>query len=134
MATMRASMVSAPTLRACMTKLPLLLSVPPVTVAPAVFSTGTGSPVSSDSSTVDWPSSTMPSTGTDSPGRTRSLSPTWTVSSGTSVSLPSAAIRRAVFGARFSSARMALPVFSRARSSSTCPSSTSTMMTAAASK
>ena len=38
-----------------------------------------------------------------------------------------------VFGARFSSARMAPPVCSRARSSSTWPSKTSTVMTAAAS-
>ena len=76
MATMRASMVSLPTLRASMTKLPLLLSVPPVTWVPGVFSTGTGSPVSSDSSTVERPSTTRPSTGTASPGRTRRRSPT----------------------------------------------------------
>ena len=43
-------------------------------------------------------------------------------------------MRRAVLGARSSSARMAPDVCSRARSSSTCPSSTSTVMTAAASK
>ena len=43
-------------------------------------------------------------------------------------------MRRAVLGARLSSARMAPPVCSRARSSRTWPSSTSTMMTEAASK
>ena len=42
--------------------------------------------------------------------------------------------RRAVLGARLSNARIAPPVCSRARSSSTWPSSTSTVMTAAASK
>ena len=41
---------------------------------------------------------------------------------------------RAVFGARPSSPRIALLVRLRARSSSTCPSSTSTTMTAAGSK
>ena len=51
-----------------------------------------------------------------------------------SSSLPSARTRRAVFGASFSSARMALPVLSRARNSSTWPSRTSTVTTAAASK
>ena len=43
-------------------------------------------------------------------------------------------ILRAVFGARSSSARMAPLVVSRARSSRTCPSRTSTVITAAASK
>jgi len=41
--------------------------------------------------------------------------------------------RRAVFGARFSRARMALPVCSRARNSRTWPRRTRTVMTAAAS-
>ena len=54
-----------------MTKLPLPFSVPPVTRSPAVFSTGTGSPVSIDSSTALRPSTTVPSTGILSPGRTR---------------------------------------------------------------
>ena len=40
------------------------------------FSTGNGSPVSIDSSTLERPSSTTPSTGTFSPGRTRRRSPT----------------------------------------------------------
>ena len=43
-------------------------------------------------------------------------------------------MRRAVLGARSSSARMAPLVLSRARSSSTCPSRTRTVITAAASK
>ena len=86
------------------------------------------------SSTFDRPSSTAPSRGTLSPGRTRRRSPTWTAASGTSSSDPSSRTRRAIAGARLSSARIAPPVCSRARNSSIWPSSTSTTMTAAASK
>ena len=43
-------------------------------------------------------------------------------------------VTRAVAGARFNNARIALPVRLRARSSSTCPSSTRTTIIAAASK
>ena len=60
--------------------------------------------------------------------------PTCTCSSGTSSSVPSARSRRAVRGARPRSALMAPLVWLRARSSSTWPSSTSTVITAAASK
>ena len=84
------SSVSLPTRSARMTKLPVPLTVPPVTLSPAVFSTGSGSPVIMDSSTLEWPSTTTPSTGTLSPGTTRSLSPTFTWSSGTSWSPPGA--------------------------------------------
>ena len=79
--TIWASMVSLPTRSARMTKLPDWLMVPPLTRSPSVFSTGIGSPVSIDSSTVLRPSSTTPSTGILSPGRTRSRSPTATSSS-----------------------------------------------------
>ena len=58
-----------------MTSEPFLLSVPPVTASPSVFSTGSGSPVIIDSSTDERPSITLPSTGMLSPGRTRSRSP-----------------------------------------------------------
>ena len=71
----RDSMVSAPTFSARMTSVPFRLSVPPVTASPSVFSTGSGSPVSMDSSIDERPSITAPSTGTLSPGRTRSRSP-----------------------------------------------------------
>ena len=54
---------------------------------PALFSTGIGSPVTIDSSTLDAPSITTPSTGIRSPGRTRSRSPTCTSASGTSRSV-----------------------------------------------
>ena len=133
MSTMRASSVSRPTFSARSTKVPLVLSVPAITLAPGALVTGMDSPVIMDSSTAERPSITSPSTGTFSPGRTRRRSPTFTASSGTSRSPPSS-ILRAVAGASFSSARIAPEVRSRADSSSTWPSSTSTVMTAAASK
>ena len=63
MRTICASSVSLPTRSACMTNVPVPFTVPPVTFAPATFSTGIGSPVTIDSSTVVAPSSTTPSTG-----------------------------------------------------------------------
>lgn len=128
------SSVSAPTCSAQTTSPPSPFSVPPVTRSPGAFSTGIGSPVTIDSSTDEWPSSITASVGTRSPALTRSRSPTTTSVRGTSVSTPSSAMRRAVFGASRRSDRMASPVRLRARSSSTCPSSTSVVMTAAASK
>ena len=73
------------------------------------------------------------STGTPSPGRTRNRSPTLTASTGISSSSPPSRRRLALFGARLNKARIAPPVWSRARNSSTWPSRTSTVMTAAAS-
>ena len=134
MRTICASMVSWPTRSARISRPPVPLTVAPVTFSPAVFSTGTGSPLIIDSSTLLWPSSTTPSTGIFSPGRTRRTSPTTTSSSATSCSVPSDDTRRAVLGARPSRARMARPVAERARSSSTWPRSTSAVITAAASK
>ena len=131
---MRASSVSRPVRSARITKLPVVFCVAPVTRAPGPFSTGIGSPVIVDSSTLLRPSSTTPSAGTFSPGRTRSRSPGTTAASGTSASEPSAARRRAVFGARPRSARIAPPVRWRASSSSTWPSSTSVTIMAADSK
>src|SRR5213593_3281027 len=52
-----------------MTKLPVVLTVPPVTRLSGTFSTGIGSPVTIDSSTALRPSTTMPSTVTHSPCR-----------------------------------------------------------------
>ena len=128
------SKVSRPILSARITKLPDLLIVPPITRESFSLVTGMDSPVTMDSSSAERPSRTTPSTGTLSPGRMRSRSPTWTVSSETSSSLPSSFTRRAVFGARSSRARIAPEVASRARNSSTWPISTSTVMTLAASK
>ena len=76
--TMRASIVSAPTFSARITRLPVPLMVPPMTLASGAFCTGIDSPVTIDSSTVLRPSITTPSTGTLSPGRTRRRSPTCT--------------------------------------------------------
>jgi hypothetical protein len=132
--TMRDSMVSLPTSSARITKLPLTFTVPPITLASTALETGIGSPVMLDSSTEPAPSTIAPSTGTFSPGRTRSRSPTAIRSIATSASLPLVSTRRAVRGASPSSALMAPPVASRARSSRTWPTSTSTTMTAAGSK
>jgi hypothetical protein len=70
--TMRARAVSRPTRVARITNEPLWLSVPPMTSSPDATSTGIGSPVSIDRSSVDAPPTITPSTGTRSPGRTRS--------------------------------------------------------------
>ena len=53
-----------------------VLTVAPATSAPAATSTGTDSPVSSDWSTADSPSTTTPSVAIFSPGRTTNRSPT----------------------------------------------------------
>ncbi len=110
------------------------LTVAPIRRSPLVFSTGIGSPVTMASSTALLPSVTMPSTGTFSPGRMRNRSPGCTCSSGMSSSLPSSRTMRAVFGASPSSNLIAALVWPRARNSSTCPSNTSVVITAAASK
>ena len=105
-------------------------------MSPGPFSTGIGSPVSIDSSTLERPSSTTPSTGTFSPGRTRSRSPTCTCVE-RDVLLVAAVVRGCAArscGARRSSALIAAEVGERARSSSIWPSSVSDTMTAAASK
>ena len=107
MRTICARSVSLPTRSARITNVPVPLTVPPVTRAPAIFSTGIGSPVTSDSSTELDPSVTIPSTGTFSPGRTRRTSPTAMCSTGTSISVPSARTSRAVFGESLSSDRIA---------------------------
>ena len=69
-------MVPVPTRSERIVRLPVVFSVAPITLSPARLVTGTGSPVSIDSSTALEPSTTTPSTGTFSPGRTRSTSPT----------------------------------------------------------
>ena len=51
--------------------------------------TSKGSPVNKDSSTVDSPVRTVPSTGMRSPGRTKITSPTTTLLTATSLSRPS---------------------------------------------
>ena len=132
--TICASMVCAPTRSERITSAPLVFSVAPISLSPGRLLTGSGSPVSIDSSTALDPSVTTPSTGTFSPGRTRSRSPTCTCVRGTSSSVPSGRMRRAVFGARPSSDLIAAEVCERALSSRIWPSSVSEMITAAASK
>ena len=116
------------------TKLPVPLIVPSVTLASIIFSTGVGSPLTIDSSTELLPSRTTPSVGIFSPGRTRRVSPTWIAFKSTSCSEPFVETRRAVFGASPRSALIAPLAWLRAFSSRTWPSRTSTVMTAAASK
>ena len=131
-ATICASSVSAPTRSARMTKLPVPLTVPPMTRSPGALLDRHR--LAGDHRLVDGarPSSTTPSTGTFSPGRTRSRSPTLHLRRAERPPrCRRRASRRAVFGARPSSARMAAPVWLRARSSSTWPSSTSVTITAA---
>ncbi len=99
--------VSSPTLSARHFKNPALFTVADTTLSPACFSTGTLSPVMAASSTLELPSRTVPSTGTRLPGFTRKISPLWSSSVGTSISVPSSAKRMAVFGDRSISLVMA---------------------------
>ena len=107
--------------------------VAPVTSSPSDLATGMDSPVIMDSSTVDLPEVTMPSTGSFSPGRMAMMSPTRTSSTLMSYSLPSR-ITRAVFERSPASARMASPVPARALASSSWPTSMSVTTTPTASK
>ena len=70
---------------------PSALIAPLRRAAPGALATGSGSPVSADSSTEDSPASTTPSTGISSPGRTSSRSPTCTSATGRSSTSPPAA-------------------------------------------
>lgn len=134
MSTILDSIESAPSFSARTTSEPDPATVPPTTWSPSDLLTGRGSPVTMDSSTLQRPDTTVPSTATFSPGRTRTRSPTCRSSSGISDSLPCPSIRLAVAGARSIRARMAPEVDSRARSSSTCPRATRATITDAASK
>ncbi len=125
--------VSAPTLVARKVNEPVVFMVAPMTSSPARLVTGSGSPVSMDSSTGEAPDVTTPSTGTFSPGRTSTASPTRTSAMGTSVSTPSRSTR-AVRGCRPMRALMAAPVWPLARASSSRPKRISVMMKAAESK
>ena len=126
----------APTFSARMTKLPVPLSVPPITLAPGSFSTGIDSPVTIDSSTATAPSDRP----RRRPGPSRRAAPAAgrrprRRRAATSSSLPSPATRRAVLRREIEQgADRAGRSRSRARSSSTWPSRTSTVITAAASK
>ena len=125
-----ASAVSLPTFVASTTSRPEVFTVAPNTVSPTLTSTGTGSPVSIDTSTADAPSTTRPSVAIFSPGRTTKRSPTASASIGTSAPDSS----RAVFTPIERSACSASPERVRARASNHFPRSSSVMMTAAVSK
>ena len=102
-------MVSDPTLVASKRKDPVWLMVAPITCRRAPSSPGSALPVTIDSSTVDVPATTTPSTGNFSPGRTTTTSPRATSSIGISTSA-SLLSTRAVFACRPMRARMASPV------------------------
>ena len=107
--------VSSPTRSALKWMDPCLLIVAEVTLSPACFSTGIGSPVMADSSTLVVPESTTPSAGMRSPGRTMTSSPATSSSAGMTCSTPPRTTH-ACFGARsmsFSSALLVCP-FARA--------------------
>jgi len=129
-----ASSVSPPTLVASKTKAPFWFTVPPTSSAPACLATGTGSPLTMDSSTKLSPSSTTPSTGMRSPGRTCTRSPAMTCTMSTSCHAPAPRCTRAVLACNCTRRRMASEVWPLARASKKRPSKISATMTAAASK
>ncbi len=96
---MRATVLSLATRVTSIVKLPSPQSEPPNTFEPADFSTGMPSPVTSDSSTLDAPATTLPSVGNRSPGLTSTRSPASNCSIATScVVRPSGSSRRARHG------------------------------------
>ena len=105
------------------TRVALPLRVPPVTALPGPRSTGSGSPVSIDSSTADHPWTTSPSRGMASPGRTRTRASSGTLSGATSSPWSSSTptTTRAVGGRRLSSECRAAPARLRTRASMARP-------------
>ena len=128
-----ASAVSAPMPVALQRSSPCALIVAAYTGLPAVLLTGRLSPVSSDSSILELPSITLPSTGTASPGRTMKVSPTRNCATGISRTSPLRSTR-AVCGCNRISSSIAAEARARARDSSNLPRNTSVMMLTAASK
>ena len=108
--------------------------VPAITALPVCLETESASPVMKDSSTVELPSVTMPSTGMLVPGLTRSKSPICTSDSAISCSCPAEETRTALVGVSASKERIAVLERERARNSKTCPNNTRVTITAAASK
>ena len=112
---------------------PVRFIAPATTPSETVRSTGTLSPVRSDSSIAAPPRTILPSSGTRSPGRTRTCSPRRTSATGTRRSTPSRTTR-ARSGAKASSSVRASVARPRARSSSQRPRRTMATMSAAVSK
>ena len=75
--------VCSPTAVTRIRRLPLTATVPAMTGMPTCLATGRDSPVTIDSSTSAFPSTTSASAGTLEPGRTRTMSPTASSPSGT---------------------------------------------------
>ena len=107
--------------------------VAPITRSPTSLVTGSDSPVIIDSSSVERPAITSPSTGTFSPGRTTTTSPGTTFFDRTSCSAPWR-ITRAVLACSPISLRIASPVPALARTSSSRPSRIRVRITPTASK
>ena len=112
-----ASIVCSPTLVARTISRPPALTEAPITASPGCFSTGTDSPVTSDSSTAEAPSSTTPSVATFSPGRTTNRSPATSSPIGTRRSAPCSSSTAASFAPSSRSAFNAAPAWRLARAS-----------------
>ena len=115
-ATMRpicASVVSEPTRVARTSRDPHVLTVAPVTASPGAASTGTDSPVRSEVSRAEEPSTMTPSVATFSPGRTANRSPTCRDEAGTMLSE-----RSPVAGSTLTSVASFAPMLSSERSAS----------------
>ncbi len=129
-----ASAVSAPTRVARTTSRPPALTEAPATASPGCFSTGTDSPVSSDSSTALRPCSTIPSAATFSPGRTTKRSPAWSCSIGTRRSAPEGSSRATSLAPSSSRPVSAAPARRLARASKYRPARMNTVTALATSR
>ena len=118
---MRCSELSSPTRLACMSNAPSWLTVPLNTSSPTPLSTGRDSPVIRDWSMAVCPQIITPSTAMLSPGSTRSTSPIFTASAGTTTSPPSRTMR-ALRGVIFTRDSMPSRALRTVRSSSSEPS------------
>ena len=90
-----------------------MLTVAPVTASPGAASTGTDSPVRSEVSRAEEPSTMTPSVATFSPGRTANRSPTCRDEAGTTLSE-----RSPVAGSTLTSVASFAPMLSSERSAS----------------
>jgi hypothetical protein len=129
-----ASLVSAPTPVASTSRRPPALTVAPTTASPGPTSTGTLSPVSSERSTAEVPSTTTPSVATFSPGRTTKRMPTASASMGRRCSRPSASRMPTSLAPSWASAAMAAPARRLARASAHRPASRNSVTPAATSR
>ena len=130
----RARVVSPATACTCTASAPVVLMVPALTASPGRLSTGSGSPLSMDSSTALCPSTTTPSAAMRSPGRSSRMSAACSAATATVCSLPSARRTRACSGCSLTKRAMAAELCPRARASSQRPASTRVTITAADSK